>query len=134
MAHAVGKRVGLARAGARDDQERAAIRCIASVLDGATLPGVEGVEIVVLGGRIVPRRRGGIVLFAKHGAVGQADRRDATPRARDLRLRQQPLRGVRAGDNQGADAARNCRQNIAVRAEAPAAYGLHVTITPKEAA
>src|SRR5438552_17276824 len=71
MAHAVGKRVGLARARARDDQERAAIRCIASVLDGATLPDVEGVEIVVLGGRIVPRRRGGIVLFAKHGAAGQ---------------------------------------------------------------
>src|SRR5438552_9632311 len=73
MAHAVGKRVGLARAGACDDQERAAIadRSLAVVLDGATLPGVEGVEIVVLGGRIVARRRGGIVLFAKHGAAGE---------------------------------------------------------------
>src|SRR2546427_4028949 len=75
MGHAVGKRVGLARAGARDDQQRAAIapRCIAPVLDGATLPGVEGVEIVVRAiGPTAAKRllRSHFVLIIKHRVSG----------------------------------------------------------------
>ena len=82
MGDAVGQRVGLARAGAGDDQQRAAgaVPVTDAVLDGAALLGIEAMEVVDLGehGQIRGYKGGRVTLFS---FCSQGERRFRTNRS-----------------------------------------------------